>query len=136
MTYDKPAPPSGGLTWGDHLGALLLITVHGQEFGVQTVHGPADPIRCDIAVIDGPGAGEVNEDTLVFPKVLIGQLKRSIGGKVIGRLGQGAAKPGQSPPWMLTAASAEDETKAVEWETGAAKAAYSPPAPAAGTPPF
>ncbi|KQB83887.1 hypothetical protein [Corynebacterium oculi] len=50
-----------------------------------------------------PTPGRKSEDTLIFQKVLQGQLKRYIGsGQVcLGRLGKGEAKPGQSAPWML-----------------------------------
>jgi hypothetical protein len=54
----------------------------------------------------------------VFPKVLASQLRSSVGGKVIGRLGQGIAKPGQSAPWTLNAATDADK------ETGRKYLAY------------
>lgn len=98
--FDKPSNASG-IDWSQLKGALLVITVHGQEEGVKTVHGLADPIRADVLVVDGLLGGVMHADTLVFPKVLIGQLRPSIGKKVLGRLGQGEAKPGQSPPWKL-----------------------------------
>jgi hypothetical protein len=41
--------------------------------------------------------------------VLCSQLAPSAGGKpVLGRLGRGTAKPGQSAPWMLTAPTEAD----------------------------
>ena len=54
-------------------------------------------------------------DTLVFPKLLQSQLRSQIGKKVLGRLGQGSAKPGQSAPWLLNEASADDIAKAEAW---------------------
>lgn len=113
--FAAPSAPGDGITWADHKGALLLIDVTSQEHGVQTVHGSTDPVRADVHVIDGPGAGESYEDTLIFPKLLISQTKNSIGQKVLGRLGQGNQKPGQSAPWLLQEASADDIAKAEAW---------------------
>ena len=115
MSFATPAAPSGGIEWASYKGSLLLIDVIAQEHGVQTVHGPADPVRANVSIIDGPGAGETFDDTLIFPKVLIGQTKSRIGEKVLGRLGQGVAKPGQSAPWQLEAATPEEIAKAEAW---------------------
>jgi hypothetical protein len=112
MGFATPSAPGEGINWADHKGALLLVEVLSQEIGVQTVHGSTDPVRANVSVIDGPGAGESYDDTLIFPKVLIGQTKGHVGEKVLGRLGQGNAKPGQSAPWMLAAATPEDIAKA------------------------
>lgn len=127
--FATPSAPSGGIEWASYKGSLLLVDVLAQEHGVQTVHGPADPVRANVAVIDGPGAGEKFDDTLIFPKVLIGQTKGKVGEKVLGRLGQGAAKPGQSAPWQLDAASADDITKAEAWVAANAKPAVTSAAP-------
>jgi hypothetical protein len=129
--FKAPAAPGDGITWANHLGALLLVEVVAQEHGVSTVHGPADPVRANVAVIDGPGAGDTYEDTLIFPKLLISQTKGSVGQKVLGRLGQGNQKPGQSAPWLLQEASAEDIAKAEAWV-----AANSKPAVTSAAPPF
>jgi hypothetical protein len=48
-------------------------------------------------------------DVLWFPKVLVGSLKGRIGQKVLGVLGKGTAKPGQSAPWILIDASTEPD---------------------------
>jgi len=45
---------------------------------------------------------------LIFPKVLITQLRSLTGQKVVARLGQGSAKSGQSAPWLLNAAEPGD----------------------------
>ena len=115
MPFASPAAPSGGIEWAQFKGSLLLVDVLGQEHGVQTVHGSTDPVRANVHVLDGPGAGESFEDTLIFPKVLIGQTKGKVGEKVLGRLGQGVAKPGQSAPWQLDAATPADVTLAEGW---------------------
>lgn len=115
-TDEFSAPASAvGVTWADLKGTLLLFTVKAVESDVQTSFGIANPVRADLVVLDGPDAGETYEDTLVFPKALIGQLKSKVGGKVLGRLGQGSAKPGQSAPWLLTDATEEDKKAARGW---------------------
>lgn len=111
-------------------GALLLITVASVETGIQTVHGPAEAIRCGVAVLDGPQAGTEHRDTLLFPKVLCAQLRPNVGAKVLARLGQGLAKPGQSPPWMLSEATPADT------EVGLAWLAKNTPAVVGPAPPF
>ena len=121
--FEKPAAPGEGINWADHKGSLLLVDVITQEHGVTTVHGLADPVRANVAVIDGPGAGQTYNDTLIFPKVLIGQTKSMAGKKVLGRLTTGNQKPGQSPPWMLAEATDEDIRKAEAWVAANSKSA-------------
>lgn len=113
--FVSAAPPSGGITWADHKGKLLIVEPIALEQGIQTVHGLSDAVKANVHVLTGPGESEDYLDTLVFPKVLAGQLKGQIGNKVVGRLGQGAAKPGQSAPWLLEEATPDDLTKAQEW---------------------
>ena len=100
--FDAPAS-STGISWEDLNGRLLLITPHAQEDDIKTDYGVTKAVRADIVVLDGPGAPEEYADTLIFPKVLQGQVRKNIGtGRMnLGRLGQGNKKPGQSPPWML-----------------------------------
>lgn len=113
--FATPSAPGDGIKWADHLGALLLVDVLGIEAGMQTVHGPTDAVRANVAVIDGTGAGATYDDTLIFPKILASQTKNNVGQKVLGRLSQGAAKPGQSAPWILAEATADDIAKAEAW---------------------
>jgi hypothetical protein len=107
------APSSAsGITWADLKGALLLFTVRGIEAEINTVHGPSSAVRSDVVVLDDKGTAPTGEsfgDTLVFPKVLQSQIKGSVGGMVLGRLGQGEAKKGQSAPWMLSEATEADK---------------------------
>lgn len=111
-TFNQPATPTG-IDLKDHLGNLLLFTVHSVEEDVQTSYGPASPVRADVAVLDGPNKGDTYPDCLIFPKVLIGSLRPYTGGgMVLGRLGQGVAKPGQSAPWVLEGSTADDQATA------------------------
>lgn len=113
--FAPPSPPGSGIDFKELNGALLLIEVISIETGIQTSFGSNDAVRADVHVLDGPKAGERFLDTLIFPKVLQGQLKRSVGQKVLGRLGQGQAKPGQSPPWLLAEATPQDQQVGVQY---------------------
>jgi hypothetical protein len=104
-------PSSGGdkFPLEDLKGALLLISVHELVPEMQTSFGPATPIRADVAVLDGARKGEVFTDALLFGKLLQAALRGSVGEMVIGRLGRGIAKAGQSAPWILEAATDADK---------------------------
>ncbi len=106
--FATPAPPSGGLNFESLAGRLLMVSPHALEDGISTSFGDKQAIRADVVVLDGAAAPDVYDDTLIFPKVLIGQLRSKIGQKVIGRLAQGTAKAGQKPPWILAEGSADD----------------------------
>lgn len=110
--FVSAAPPSGGITWADHKGALLIIEPQSFEVGIQTSFGTADAVKADVYVLNGPDDADEYRETLVFPKLLASQLKNQIGNKVVGRLSQGSAKPGQSAPWLLEEATPEDIEKA------------------------
>ena len=131
MPFASPAAPGDGITWTDLNGCLLLIDVLSIETGIKTSFGDADAVRANVAVLDGMQAGTEYADTLVFPKVLQGQLKSRVGQKVLGRLGQGAQKPGQSPPWMLFEATEADQQLGLTWlqRTVTAPAAPQPQQP-------
>lgn len=126
----SPPASTQGIDWKDALGHLLLVSPLAVETGVQTVHGPTDAIRADITDLDN---GEEYVDVLVFPRVLQGQLRSKVGGKVLGRLGQGVAKPGQSAPWTLGEFNTADAQKAQDY---LAKQAVSGIAAADDEPPF
>jgi hypothetical protein len=115
MSYSDPSTPSG-LTFEDINGRLLLIDVLAVEADMPTTFGPKTAIRADIAVLDGDDKGAEYTNTLIFPTLLVRQLERSIGNKVVARLGQGEPKPGQKPPWKLTAASAKEKDTAAKFE--------------------
>jgi len=103
---------AAGISWEALKGALLLIKVHAQEHGIKTVHGEVSAVRADVIVLDDAGdvpAETVYADTLIFPKVIQSQTKGQVGSMVLGRLGQGQAKPAQSKPWTLAAATDADK---------------------------
>ncbi len=116
MSDDFGSPASAtGIDWKELKGSLLLIEVKGFEPAIKTVHGDSPAVSADVIVLDGDQAGTKYGDTLIFPKVLISQVKPRMGGKVLGRLGQGEKKPGQSPPWMLSEATDADKTTARDY---------------------
>lgn len=103
MTDEFSNPASAeGIKWTDIKGSLVLFKVNSIEHAIPTVHGESDAVSATVTVLDGDQEGAVYTDTLVFPKVLQSQLKGNVGGMVLGRLGQGEAKKGQSAPWKLT----------------------------------
>jgi hypothetical protein len=115
--FADPAAPSG-INYQELKGSLLMFKVTGVEEHIPTAYSRPNEknpaVRADLTVLDGASAGLVVEDALVFPKVLQGQLRSRVGQLVLGRLGQGAAKPGQSAPWKLEPASAADKEKAAD----------------------
>jgi hypothetical protein len=134
--YSAPAAPGGDkFPLADLHGSLLRITVTKEERDVPTAFGLSNPVRCDVVVLDGEHKGETYEDTLLFPKVLASQLRSFVGKPpVVARLGRGVAKPGQSAPWVLAAASEDDYATARKYDTYMASKAPKPtpaPAPAA-----
>lgn len=111
----SPPASAAGIKWDDLNGALLLFTVHGVEQDIKTTFGDTNAVRADVVVLDGPNTGDKHEDTLIFPKALQGQLRPKVGGMVLGRLGKGTAKPGQSAPWLLADYTEQDAAVAQAW---------------------
>jgi len=124
-------PSAGGdrLVYVELEGALLLVTVKAQEHGIETSYGTADPVRADVVVLDGPRKGDEYHDTLIFPKLLISQLRSNEGEMVLGRLGRGTAKPGQSAPWTLAPATEADRAVGERYLAYAAARAVEEEAP-------
>jgi hypothetical protein len=109
-TFSDPSTATG-IQWKDLNGSLILVKVHEAISEMNTQFGASSAVRADVIVLDGNGAGDEYADTLVFPKVLQSQLKPKVGGMVLGRVGQGVAKAGQSAPWTLTPANEADKAK-------------------------
>ncbi len=109
--FDAPATGAKITTFEN---CLLLLTPTGTQDGINTAYGAADATVVDLAVLDGPHAGEQHSGVLVFQKALQGQLRPKVGtGRmVLGRLGRGVAKPGQSAPWVLGEPTEQDKQAA------------------------
>lgn len=135
MSEDFAAPASSsGIQFDKIKGSLLVIEPHALETGIPTSFGEKEAVRADVHVLDGDESGETYYDTLIFPRVLITQTKSAIGKKVLGRLGQGVAKSGQQPPWLLQEATAKDQAAAKTWLAAQAAPAFS--GPTSAEPPF
>src|SRR5690606_8331452 len=114
--FDAPSS-SSGVKIPDFDGQLLLITPTGHATDITTAYGPADAVTATIAVLDGNGAGEEHTGVRIFQKALQGQLRPKVGtGRmVLGRLGRGIAKPGQSAPWLLADPTEADKQTARDY---------------------
>jgi len=123
--FDGPGAGSGSLDLEALKGSLLLFTPRAVE-NVSTSFGPKDAIRGDVVAVDGPAKGEQLADVLVFPSVLVSQLREAAGtGRmVLGRLTQGNAKPGQKPPWRLDDPTEQDKTAGRAWLAANGPAPY------------
>lgn len=84
-----------------------LLAIRPTEFlpDFPTQFGAHDGVRVDVVDLsakdDQGEAGVVYKDVLWFNKALVSGLRKQIGDVVLGWMAQGAARPGQSPPFML-----------------------------------
>jgi hypothetical protein len=132
--FSRPASATG-IQWNDHKGKLLLVEPKSYETGIATSLGEKDAVRADVTIVDGPSGPEEYVDTLIFPRALIAQTRSLIGEKVLGRLGQGQAKPGQNAPWRIDDPTEADITTGVAFlKHREAKNPFATPAQA--QPPF
>lgn len=129
--FADPAPASG-IQYDQLKGRLLVVEPHALEPKISTTLGEKDAIRADLHIID-QDEPETFEDALIFPRVLISQLRPRIGQMVLGRLEQGVAKPGQNAPWRIAEATVQDQALGGEWLRKRKSFATPSPAPA---PPF
>jgi hypothetical protein len=109
------------------VGCLCLIWAREYREDITTTFGPADAVAVDMHVLDGTHGGEKFENTLLFQRALIGSLKPAIGGEpVLGRIGQGVGKPGQSPPYILLPYTEQDAALATGYIARMAKPFQAP----------
>lgn len=112
---------------------LLLIKPTSLESEVPTSYGVSDAIRCDVADLS---TGELHENVLWFPKVLVSSLQTRIGQMVLAAMGQGQPKPGQSPPWILIDASGDPNAVGAAQAWLAQNPAFDPSRPAVAAPAY
>jgi hypothetical protein len=111
----KPAA-GGGIQLKDHVGALIVFVGTSLEANINTAFGPTNAARVQVVVpLDGPSAGEVYSDCLVFGKVIVPSLTNSDSDIVVGRLVMGAAKAGQNAPFMLEDPTEEEVKSVLAW---------------------
>lgn len=114
MTYfeDNFSQPASGSKFrpADYQGKLLLVWPTEHRTGIKTDYGDSDAIAARVVVLDGDDGYEEHDNVLFFQSALIGTLKPSVGNSkpVLGRLGRGTSKPGQSAPFILTPFTEED----------------------------
>lgn len=126
---DQFDSPASGAKITDFEGMLLLCTPTSFVEGILTTFGPADAVETTVDVLDGAKSGEAHAAVRIFQKALIGQLRPKVGtGRmVLGRLGRGIAKAGQSAPWILQDPSDADKQAARTHLARAAAASDTPP---------
>lgn len=108
------ADPGQGIS-GDTLkpadvnGHLLICYAVEYLPSFVTPMGDDPVVRVNVADVD---TGEFYENVLWWPKMLISALRDRVNQPVLARMGQGQAKPAQSPPWVLNAASGDPDAVA------------------------
>jgi hypothetical protein len=105
-----------------------LLVVEPLEFrqGVQTSMGESDAVLCRVHDIT---ASTTYDDVMWFSRVLVGRLSKRIGQKVVGVMGKGEAKVGQTAPWIIVDASSEPKAvkAATDYLTGQVAASLASP---------
>ena len=125
MTFAAPTSNNESVKVADLANHLLIITPTEYKTGIQTIHGLAEAVEVNVVDLD---TNKEHGSLLWFNVGLRNSLKSKIGQKVLARIGQGAAKPGKSAPWILVDATGD--------ATAIAKAnAYLSATPASAAPP-
>ena len=129
MAFTAPVSNSEGVKVADLNGHLLIVTPIEYKTGINTVNGITDAVEVHVVDLD---TNEEHNSLLWFNVALRNALKPLIGNKVLGRIGQGAAKPGKNPPWLLIDATGDADAvaKANAYIAGGIKS----PAPVATAP--
>ena len=109
MAFSAPSSNTESVKVADLNGHLLIIEPIEYKTGIPTVHGDADAIEVRINDLD---TGLNYDSVLFFNVALKSALKSKIGQKVLARIGQGAAKPGKSAPWILVDATGDADAVA------------------------
>jgi hypothetical protein len=110
MAFSAPSNASSdSIKVADLNGHLLIVSPLSFKADIQTVNGPADAIEVNLIDLD---TNEEHNSVLWFNVALKNALKPLIGQKVLGRIGQGIAKPGKNAPWILLDATADAEAVA------------------------
>ena len=104
MQFDAPMQGGGSLKAADVEGHVLVLEPTEYVASMVTSFGEKDAIR---VIAHDITTSETHNDVLLFGSALIGSLKGQIGKRVLGVMGKGTAKPGQSAPWILVDASGD-----------------------------
>ncbi len=125
MTFAAPTSNNESVKVADLANHLLIITPTEYKTGIQTIHGLAEAVEDNVIDLD---TNKEHGSLLWFNVGLRNSLKSKIGQKVLARIGQGAAKPGKSAPWILVDATGDATAIA---KANAYLSAAPAPAPAA-----
>lgn len=130
MTFAAPSNATENVKVADLANHLLIIEPVEYKTGIPTVHGEAEAIEVNVIDLD---TNKEHGGLLWFNVALRNALKSKTGQKVLARIGQGAAKPGKSAPWILIDATGDAAAvaKANSYLSTAAPKAPVTPAPAA-----
>jgi hypothetical protein len=129
--FESPASSASQVRTADLLGHLAIFSPTEYHQDIPTVNGASDVVVVDVVDLDD-NAGTEHDGVWFFSVGLRNALKRYVpDGKVLARIGQGAAKPGKNAPWILLDAtgSAADVAKATAYvhaETAKSFATTSP----------
>ena len=104
MTFAAPTSNNESVKVADLANHLLIITPTEYKTGIQTIHGLAEAVEVNVVDLD---TNKEHGSLLWFNVGLRNSLKSKIGQKVLARIGQGAAKPGKSAPWILVDATGD-----------------------------
>ena len=97
--FDAPTMgSSNSVRPADLEGHVLVVQPLEYVNSISTSFGEKDAIRVNVHDISDK---ESHDDVLFFGTALIGSLKRDIGKTLLGKMGKGEAKAGQSAPWIL-----------------------------------
>lgn len=109
--------PAASFEFGlaDHDGVLALFAVGGLHRDVSTSFGERDAVRAGIVLLDGPEAGKVFEDILLFNTRVVSRLRNAPGQVILARIGMGEGKGGNNKPVELYEATPADQDLAMRW---------------------
>lgn len=114
--FQQPSAGGDKIPFAELIGSLALFWVREHRTGIMTTFGEKDAIVADAHILDGPQTGTVYDNALIFQGALIGSLKPAVGGDpVLARIGQGTAKPGQNPPFVLNPFTSADAATATAY---------------------
>ncbi len=118
MSYNiqQPAIPNADDKWtaAEHNGSLLIFFPTEVRRGIKTSNGDADAVSCSRVV--NLNTGRILHNTLIFGTALVPNIGGGApDGIVLGRLGQGEGKPGQSKPWILLPHDENDLRMCQDW---------------------
>lgn len=113
--------PSGGgseVKITEFVGELMLVKPTEFLPDFATSFGETDTIRADVTFLTGERQGDTEEEMLIFQRPLVRALKKVHEGPnpfLLGRLGKGTARQGQSAPYIFEVPDDDDVTLAQQY---------------------